>query len=156
MPHASAELLTFSVGGQRFAIEAGQVVEVVRAVHLARLPKAPAVLEGLIDWRGAVASVLDIRLRFRLPAKPIEATDHIVIARANARLVGIRVDCALGVVAVPEQAIEAIGGIAPASDYLAGVVKLPDGLLLIHDLATFLSAAETDALDEAIGQEIPA
>ena len=67
-------------------------------------------------------------------------------------MVGLRVDCVIDVRSWAPNEIEDIGSIAPASDYVAGVAKLPDGLLLIHDLATFLSEAEAVAL-AAVGQE---
>ena len=156
MSHATAKLLTFAIDGQRFGIHADHVIEIVRAVRIVGLPKAPRIVEGLINLRGAVVPVLDIRSRFRLSPKAVEPSDHIVVARAKERIVGIRVDRALDVLMLLESDIDCINGIAPTSDYIAGVAKFPDGLLLIHDLATFLSEAEAEALDELLPAGLPA
>jgi purine-binding chemotaxis protein CheW len=142
MQPSPAQFLTFLLGGQRFGVRADDVVEIVRAVRVDRLPKAPPVIEGVIDVRGAVVPVLDIRSRFRLAAKRIAPADHFIIARAKRRLVCIRADRAMDIVTLAENDIADIGGVAPTSEYLAGVGKVADGLVLIHDLATFLSEAE--------------
>jgi purine-binding chemotaxis protein CheW len=151
----SAQFLTFAIDRQRFGISIDGVREIIRAVRLAHLPKAPPILEGLVDLRGAVVPILDIRSRFRLPPKPIAPTDHIIVARAKQRVVGLRVDRVIDVRSWAPNEIEDIGSIAPASDYVAGVAKLPDGLLLIHDLATFLSEAEALALAAVVGEGLP-
>jgi purine-binding chemotaxis protein CheW len=156
MTPAPAEFLTFAIDRQRFGIRIENIREIIRAVLVARLPKAPPVVEGLIDVRGTVVPVLDIRSRFGLSAKPVEPADHIVIARTSHRVVGLRVDCALDIRALAASEIEDIGTVAPAGDYVAGVAKLPDGLLLIHDLATFLSETEAHAVDAVVEAGIPA
>ena len=85
-------LLTFQIDDQRFGIALDDVAEVVRAVALARLPKAPPVVEGIVDFRGCAIVVLDIRSRFGLAARPLRPADHLVVARARERTVGLRVD----------------------------------------------------------------
>ncbi len=58
----------------------------------ARLPKAPQVIEGVLNFRGAAVPVLDIRTRFGLPLRPVRTTDHLIVARAGKRIAAIRVD----------------------------------------------------------------
>jgi purine-binding chemotaxis protein CheW len=147
--------LTFAIGTQRFGIPIADIQEIIRAVSLTQLPKAPRIIEGLIDLRGAVIPVLNIRSRFQLPPKAIEPADHLVIARARQRVVGIRVDRAIAVIAMDERVVDDIGAVAPTCEYVAGVAKLPDGLVLIHDLATFLSAAEAETLDAFVEEGLP-
>lgn len=148
MQSASVTVLAFVIGGQRFGIGLDDIQEVVRAVELARLPKAPRVVEGLIDLRGSVVPVLDIRSRFRLSPKPIGPGDHLIIARARGATVGLRVDCAVDILPLPTDAIDGFDTAGAPNEYVAGVARLPDGLLLIHDLATFLSEAEARSLAE--------
>lgn len=155
MQHDATKFLAFAIGDQRFAIRVGDVQEIVRAVSLARLPKAPAIVEGVIDLRGTVIPVLDIRSRFRLPPKPVEPADHLVVARTKERVIGIRVDRAIDLLALREHDIDDIGTVAPTSDYVAGVAKLRDGLLFIHDLRTFLSDAEAEALMDVVEEGMP-
>src|SRR5436309_14010618 len=71
------EVLIFEVGSQRYGLPAAGVRELVRAVTVTPLPRAPAIVEGVIDLRGTIVPVLDIRARFRLPAKPPEPPHHL-------------------------------------------------------------------------------
>ena len=92
---ATTELLKFELGRQLFGIPLRDVSEVVRAVSVAPLPKAPPIIEGVINLRGTIIPVLDIRARFKLPPKGIGPSDHLVVARAKDRVVAVRVDRAL-------------------------------------------------------------
>ena len=144
------QLLTFEVGARRFALHAGVVREVVRAVAIAALPKAPPIVEGIINFRGTLVPVLDIRQRFRLPPAPLAPEQHLIIATADSRLVALRVDRALDLVVVADDAIEPAARVAPGTEYVAGIAKLTDGLLVIHDLETFLSQSEAGQVDVAV------
>jgi purine-binding chemotaxis protein CheW len=141
------ELLTFEIWQARFGIPLANVCEIVRAVSIVRLPKAPPVVEGVINVRGSVVPALDIRARFDLPPKAVEPSDHLVIAFAKLRLVAIRVDRVTDLITLAKSDVEDMTVAVPGSDLVAGVAKLHDGLLLIHDLATFLSVTEAKALD---------
>jgi purine-binding chemotaxis protein CheW len=150
IPSAQLELLVFDVGGQRYALPSKVVGEIVRAVTIVPLPKAPSIIEGVIDVRGSVVPVLDIRTRFRLAPKPLEHTDHLVLAWAGPRRVAIRADRAQDLLRFDAARIEDARASLPAAEYVTGVAKLEDGLVLIHDLETFLSRAEDEALDDAL------
>ena len=142
----------FRVEEQRFGLPAADIQELRRAVAIVPLPKAPAVVEGLIDLRGTLVPVFEIRCRFRLPWKDVGLLDHLVIAHAKERLVALRVDRVLDLVDVDDREIEDARGLVPGTDYVAGVARLEGGLVLIHDLATFLSAAEAAELDAATAE----
>ena len=142
------EVLVFEVGGQRYALRSREVRELVRAVTMVALPRAPAIIEGIINVRGTVVPVLDIRTRFRLPARAVAHTDHLILAWAGLRLVALRADRALDLARL--EASEDARAIVPGADYVSGVARLADGLVLIHDLRTFLSQAEAVALDQAL------
>ena len=150
MPSRSCECFVLEVGGQRYGLPSSDVVEVLRAVTVTPLPKAPAIVEGVINVRGTVVPVLDIRSRFRLPAKALSYTDHLAVARVDGRTVALRVDRAWGLLRINEPDLMAAEELAVGSAYVAGVAKLPDGLVLIHDLRTFLSQAESVELDAAL------
>ncbi len=147
MRDVRSDLLTFDLGSQRCAVALADVVEVVRMVAMSHLPDAPPLVEGIINLRGQVVPVLDLRARFGLASKAVDLSDHLVVARAGPRLAAIRVDHARALVDVGPGDVEAG---ASTGNALAGVAKLPDGLVLIHDLATFLSAAEGERLDAAL------
>src|SRR5262249_2656363 len=129
---------------------------ILRAVAITPLPKAPAVVEGVINVRGALVPVLDIRGRFRLPPKPLEPADHLIVARVGERPVALRVDRALELVRLEASAAERAETPVPGVEYVAQIARLPGGLVLIHDLNTFLSQAESFRLGEALAEAAPA
>lgn len=144
------EVLVFEVGGQKYALPTVDVLELVRAVAITPLPNAPPVIEGVVNVRGRVLPVLDVRARFRLPANPLDPSDHFIVASAGPRGVILRVDRATHLALVDEASIQAPQTLGPSGTYVAGVAKLDGGLVFIHDLATFLSDAEAASLDQAL------
>ncbi|MGH7435187.1 MAG: chemotaxis protein CheW, partial [Polyangiaceae bacterium] len=75
-------ILLFEVGGRRYGLLAAEVRELVRAVTIHPLPRAPAIVEGLVNVRGRIVPVLDIRSRFRIPLRPLAPSDHLILAQA--------------------------------------------------------------------------
>lgn len=142
-------LLACEVADRRLALRAMEVREVVRAVAVAPLPNAPDVVDGVINLRGEPVPVLDVRRRFGLAPSEVSPREHFVVARAGPRTVALRVDRALELVEVPEEAIRSAEPAVPGAEGVEGIALLPDGLLVIHDLARFLSPGEAAALDEA-------
>jgi purine-binding chemotaxis protein CheW len=144
------EVLVFEVGGQCYAVAVDDVQELVRAVALTPLPRAPAVVEGVINLRGRPVPVLDVRHPFRLPSRPLALTDHLVVIRAGNRLAALRVDRALDLVRLGAAALEQGEALLPGVSYVAQVAGFPRGLVLIRDLRAFLSAAEAEELAAAV------
>lgn len=143
-------LLTFELDEQRFGLPMADVQEVVRVAAFARLPKAPQVIEGVLNFRGAAVPVLDIRARFGLPPRAVRTSDHLVVARAGRRMAAIRVDRVSDLIEAAAKDIEDVGAVTPHSGYVSGVLKLPGDIILIHDLSTFLSEAEAADLDRSL------
>ena len=140
----------FLLAGQRYGVTADRVEEIARAVQTTPLPAAPPLVEGAIDWRGRIVPVLDLRGRFRLPPKPLQLSDQLILARSRDRAVALRVDEVSDVVALAADTIVAAQEALPGVGMLAGIVRSADGLILIQDLDSFLSEAELDALDRAV------
>jgi purine-binding chemotaxis protein CheW len=148
------DVLVFHLSRQRYGLVGPDVQQVVRAVTIAPLPRAPAIVEGVINLRGALVPVLDIRTRFGLPAKKLAISDQLIVASAGTRLVALRVDGTLDFIAIDPALIEDPAPMLGQSGLIAGVAKLPDGLVLIHDLRAFLSTAEAQALDALVSLEV--
>jgi purine-binding chemotaxis protein CheW len=144
------DLIVFFVEGHRYGLRLDAVQEVVRAVKLAHLPGAPAVVEGAMNYRGTVVPVLDVRSRFGHAPKRLEISDQLIVARAGGWLVAVRADEVGWPVQVESSAIEELTGSTAEAAYVAGVGRLADGLVVIHDLETFLSAVETAELAGAL------
>ena len=143
------DLLTFDLGGIRCALPATDVREVVRAVSILPLPNAPAAVEGVINVRGTLVPVLDLRRRLDLPARPVALSDHLVLVRAGGRDVAVRVDRAIAVVAAGDECLEAPDAGLTTAPFISAVGKLVDGLVLVHDLRRFLDASEEASLEAA-------
>jgi purine-binding chemotaxis protein CheW len=147
------ELLVFALDEHRFGLPAEAVMEVVRVVASAPLPSAPEIVEGVINVRGAMVPVLDVRVRFGFPGTDVEPDQHLIVARAGPRVVALRVDRALALLTIPDDAFEPVERVAPGARLVAGVARLPDGVLVIHDLERFLSLEEGARLDAALAAE---
>jgi purine-binding chemotaxis protein CheW len=147
-------LVVFRLEAQRYAIGLSAVERIIRAVEVTRLPNAPGIVLGVIDVAGRILPVLDLRRRLRLPEREIRPADQFLIAQTTTRTVVIVVDEALGVVERAPTEIVGLAQIVPGFEQLQGVTQLDDGLVLIHDLETFLSLDEARVLDEAMNREV--
>lgn len=145
------QFISFTLGEQCYALCLSAVDRVVRAVEINPLPQAPEVVTGIINLQGQIIPVINMRRRFRLPERDIALTDCLVIAHTARRQVGLVVDAVTDVFEYPEQSIAGAESILPGLEYIEGVVKLGDGLVLIHDLDKFLSLEEEASLAQALG-----
>ena len=144
-------LLVFTLDDWRYALELSIVERVYRAVAVTPLPDAPDIVLGVVNVRGNVLPVVDIRRRFRLPEKSLTPDDRLIIAHSTGRLVALVVDDVTGVVECAAKDITSASAIVPGMEYVEGVARLKDGMILIHDLARFLSLEEKAVLEQALG-----
>ena len=144
------QAVVFSLDGQRYALPLATVQRIVRAVEVTPLPGAPPIVLGAIDVEGTVLPVLDVRRRFLMPWREISPSDQFLIAMTARRAVALVIDEAQGVIEHEQSAVVDPTRIAPGLEQFHGVVKLEDGLVLIHDLEAFLSLDEARTLYEAM------
>jgi len=143
-------LLSFAVEGRKYALPLASVDKITRAVEITPLPKAPGIVLGIINYNGRVIPVVNLRKRFGLPERDMELSDQLIIAETPRRAVALLADRVDTVVEIDKQDIIKAGQIVPRTEFVEGVVKLAEGLLLIHDLAGFLSLDEETALNDAL------
>jgi len=144
------QYVVFILDAQRYGLHLSAVDRVVRMVHVTLLSKAPDIVLGVVNIEGRLIPVINVRRRFRLPERGIALTDQLIVAHTARRPVALVADAVMDVVECSEQSLVAAQSIVPAIEYLEGVVKLKDGLILVHDLGTFLSLDEEDSLDRAL------
>jgi purine-binding chemotaxis protein CheW len=149
----SMRLLRFSLDDHRYGIASDAVVEIVRAVAITPLPGASSVIEGVIDVRGTIVPVFDLRARFGLPTRAVIPDDRFILARTPSRIAALHVDHVDELVDVDDRSAESLHTQVLTAQHVSGAATLPDGLVLIHDVATFLSGAESDALDVALARK---
>ncbi|AGC48831.1 putative chemotaxis protein, CheW [Myxococcus stipitatus DSM 14675] len=150
MGPAPREVLLFTLEGQRYGLPTEDVWELHRAARLTPLPRAPDVIEGLLNLHGRLLPVLDLRRRFRHPPRPLSPSDHFIVAQAGPRRIALRVDRAEGLRVLAPGEWDTSPRELPGVGYVSGVAKLEDGLVLVHDLRGFLSEAEALELDSAL------
>ncbi|MHB0970455.1 MAG: chemotaxis protein CheW [Thermoanaerobaculia bacterium] len=143
-------LVVFTLGDWRYGLPLFAVDRIVRVVDVTSLPKAPDIVLGVVNVRGRVIPVINVRRRFRLPEREIALSDQMLIARTTRRPVALMVDAVTGVLHYSEQEAVAAEDVLPELQYVDGLVKLDDGLILIHNLDTFLSLEEEAVLDRAL------
>jgi purine-binding chemotaxis protein CheW len=149
---SQVRFVVFKLDDQRYALPLGAVERIVRAVEITLLPDAPKIVLGVVDVEGRVLPVLNVRRRFGLPEVEVGPDHQYLIARTAAREVMLVVDEALGVVEHSGAAVIAPSQIVSGLGSLQGVMRLDDGLVLIHDLEKFLALDEAQALDHAMAQ----
>ncbi|NLK51644.1 MAG: chemotaxis protein CheW [Syntrophomonadaceae bacterium] len=146
------QLVVFTLKADNSLCEYGtpitQVKEIIRFTTPTRLPKAPAFLEGVINLRGKVISVIDLKKRFDMEINEYTDEARIIVVEIDGQTVGIIVDEVTEVLRLGLNDVEPppsiMGGIT--AKYLQGVGKLGERLLVLLDLNKILSESETQAL----------
>ncbi|MET0391084.1 MAG: chemotaxis protein CheW [Polyangiales bacterium] len=145
------DALSFELAGSRYALLTSFVTEVVRAVAIEALPSAPGIVSGVINLRGQVIAVVDMRRRLGLPPRPVVPEDYFIIVELNGLRLALHVDRALDLLNVSPIPLARV---APSpfdeARYIAGVVPTGEGVLLVQDLPAFLSHADSVQLGEAL------
>lgn len=147
---APVELLVFELAGLRYAVPLPEVREVVRAVLITPLAGAPAVVEGLVDVRGELAVVYDLRLRFGHAPVPLHPDEMMVVVWTGDRLAAFRCGRVEHTLALPAEDIAGADLVSHVGAHVSGVARLADGPVVIHDLAAFLEQAERAELEDAL------
>jgi len=142
--------VTFTLEGQRYALPLESVHRALRAVEITPLPLAPDAVAGAIDVGGRTLPVFSLRVRLRLPERPLQVSDQLIIARTSRRDVVLVVDSVLELIDAPLDALSAPLPLTGNLAHLSGVLALPDGMVFIEDLERFLSPEEDRALDSAL------
>lgn len=145
-------MVTVALADHRIGIASQAVEQVVRTVAVEPLPDAPEAVEGIIDLRGQVVAVMDLRARLGLPTRPPRTSDHLVVVDTGQRRLALRVDRAVAFHVEAQEAIEPIGSTNGTT--VKGAVRNASGLLIILDVEQFLSTDAADALDAAMSRAL--
>jgi purine-binding chemotaxis protein CheW len=139
----SKQLVSFRVGDEEFALEIERVQEIIRHQRLTRVPNSPSFVEGVINLRGKVIPVIALRKRFGMDHKPREGDTRIVVLEVREMVVGIIVDSVPEVLRVPVKVIVDPPRIFESQrDYVTGVAKLTDRLLILLDVDRALAGSD--------------
>jgi purine-binding chemotaxis protein CheW len=139
-PHDLMQLVSFHVGGEEFGIEILRVQEIIRIQQLTPVPNSPNFLDGVINLRGKVIPVVALRRCFSLEDRPHDKQTRIVVVEVNGSVLGFIVDSVSEVLRLPVETIEPPPRLGKVErEYVSGVGKLDDRLLILLDLNRLMS-----------------
>lgn len=150
------QLVTFKIAQEEFGVDILRVQEIIRMMAITKVPNAPGFVEGVINLRGKVIPVIDIRRRFGMTNAEHDAQTRIMVMDLQGIVVGFVVDAVCEVLRIQQSTIEpppaVVAGIG--SEYIRGVGKLADRLLILLELDRLLEDEEFSTLSK-VGDTLP-
>ncbi|MEJ2182572.1 MAG: chemotaxis protein CheW [Nitrospirota bacterium] len=145
------QLVTFALGSEDYAVDILKVQEINRMTDIARVPKAPPFVEGVINLRGRVIPVVSLRKRFGLPEKQSDEKSRIIVMDVRGVIVGLMVDSVSEVLRIPPSTVEEAPNLNAevATEFIQGIAKLDDRLIILIDMDALIEKSESTALVEA-------
>ena len=143
------QFISFSIGEEEYGLELLRVKEVIRIREITWLPKAPSFVKGIINLRGDVIPIIDLRDKFGLESREQTAQTRVIVVEVEGRLMGMVVDSASQVVRIPADQIDPpppmLGGFS--QEFITGVGKLDDKLIILLNTDAILTMDEMKALN---------
>ena len=140
---AERQLVVFDLASEAYGVDISTVREIIRMQTVTRMPRTPEYVEGVINLRGKVTPVIDLRKRFGLDESEEPLDKRIVVVDTGERSMGFVVDAVSEVLRVPSASIEPPSSVVMGvdSEYMIGIVKLPDRLISLLDLERVMDAS---------------
>jgi purine-binding chemotaxis protein CheW len=155
---ATEHLATFYLDREEYGVDVKQVQEIRRVTEITAVPRAPEFIRGVINLRGRILPVMDLRCKLGLGEVGATPNTRIIVVRVRERLLGLLVDGASQVLKVPVSRIEPPPEevVERGGDYIRGVAKLDDRLIILMDIERLLAhelraATAPQGTDRAVG-----
>lgn len=143
------QVVRFMLGKESFGVDIGRVQEIVAVPEITKVPDTPDFLEGIINLRGKIVSVVDLRKKFKLNGSDRNKKNRILVTEMDGKVAGLIVDEVSEVLKLnpdniepPPEMVNSVG-----VEYITGIGKLEDKIILLLDLGRVLSAGEIECLD---------
>ena len=145
---AEKQLVVFTLGNESYAVDINTVKEIIQLQHVTKLPGTPPSVEGVINLRGSVIPVIDLRKRFEMDQVERNKETRIVVVSCGNSLVGVVVDSVAQVTRIPVESVESASSIFSKEqvEYLLGVVKVNNRLIILLDIDRILTGQEICSL----------
>jgi len=145
------QVVGFRIGNETYGVRIGSVREIVRVPEITIVPNAPEAIEGVINLRGKIIPVMDLRKRFGNVGIQPDKKNRILVVELESRLLGLIVSSASEVLKIPPSEIEPPGTVFAEgeSSYVTGVGKLKGRLIILLDIARLLRQPEFKKFEEA-------
>ena len=142
-----SQIVTFKLGHEEYGVDITKVQEIILVGDVTRVPEVPDFIEGVINLRGNVIPIIDLRKRFKLPEVGKNEETRIIVTNMNSKVMGIVVDAVSEVLRTNQAEIEpppaTIAGLG--KEYLKGLIKLDKRLLILLDIESILTLNEKAA-----------
>jgi purine-binding chemotaxis protein CheW len=144
------QLVVFDLNEEAYGVDISAVREIIRMQEITRVPRAPEFIEGVINLRGKVIPVVDLRSRFSKPGTDRTDEHRIVVVDVGGQDIGMIVDAVTEVSRIPSSSIEPPSTVITTNDseYLTGIVKSDEKLIILLDIAKVISDSEQVQLNE--------
>ena len=145
------QLVTFKVDNEEFAVDILKVQEINKMITITRIPNAPPFVEGVINLRGKIIPIVDLRKRLGFEGKSYDKSTRIIVIELDGMVLGFIVDSVSEVLRISDSTVEPppslVAGVE--SDYIEGVGKLNNRLLILLELKKIFSASDRKELEKA-------
>jgi purine-binding chemotaxis protein CheW len=150
------QLVTFNLGSEEYAVDILKVQEINRMKEITRVPNAPDYVEGVINLRGKVIPVVNLRKKFFLPDRESDTQSRIMIMDIQVITMGLIVDAVSEVLRVPAEIVEPAPPMASSigTEFIRGIAKLEDRLIILLDMDRLLGKPEEAALIESAASSL--
>lgn len=142
------QVVSFRLGHEEYGVDISQVQEIIRMVEITHVPRAPRFMEGVINLRGQLIPIIDLRTRFAMERNEPTKSTRIVVTEIGSKRVGMVVDAVSEVLNIPienvEDAPEMVAGVG--TEYIQGVGKVAERLIILLDLTMVINSAEKQQL----------
>jgi purine-binding chemotaxis protein CheW len=142
------QLVSFNIGDEEFGVDILKVQEINRMVEVTRVPNTPEYVDGVINLRGKVIPIIDLRRRFGMARKEQDKNTRIVVVELSGKVLGFVVDAVSEVLRIQKNVTEPpppiVSGIK--AEYITAIGKLENRLLILLDLERILSSEEHEDL----------
>lgn len=132
--------LTFHIGGEDYAISIRHVIEIIGMLKITEVPQTPHYIKGVINLRGKVIPVMDVRLRFGMPPRDYDERTCVIVVNYNENVVGFVVDTVSEVLDIPAENVENCNHIAGNDNkhFICGMGKVEDRIKMVLDVNALL------------------
>jgi purine-binding chemotaxis protein CheW len=152
---ASRELLTFTLGREEYGIDILKVQEIRSYDAVTTIANAPEFIKGVINLRGIIVPIVDLRLKFRLGTATYDALTVVIILSVARRVVGIVVDAVSDVITLAPQQMRPAPEFGSALDtrFITGLGTVGERMLILADIERLMTSADMQLVDSAAGGE---
>ncbi|MBI1938127.1 MAG: chemotaxis protein CheW [Ignavibacteriales bacterium] len=144
------QLVSFMIGDEEFGVDILLVQEIIRMLQVTKVPNAPDFVDGVINLRGRIIPVIDLRCKLGIPRKEHDKNTRIIVVEVSGKTIGFIVDAVTEVLRIPSSITEAPPEIVTGinSEFINAVGKLEDRLLILIDIEKVLTTSEKMELQE--------